>query len=148
MVLDILSGHVPFLDESDRPRLKEATERGIANVRLGLDSLAFGEIMTHEQRINAISPEDWRTIVDSIVRSLDGWDVEFAGREHVSIICKRLFDSGLVHAQVADGRVHCELCGRTDGPSPLTVWENDGDECVRRVVDVPAYDGFTTVTIE
>jgi hypothetical protein len=148
MVSDILSGHVPFLGESDRPRLREAAERGTANIRLGLDSLAFGAIMTHEQRINAIGPDDWRTIVDSIVRSFDGWDVEFAAREHVSIICKRLFDSGLVHAEATGADLHCELCGRSDGPSPLTIWENEGDACVRRVVDVPPFDGFRTVSVE
>lgn len=145
MVTDILSGHVPFVGEADRPRLREAADRGIANVRLGLDALAFGKIMTHEQRINAISLEDWTTVVDSIVRGLDGWDVEFALRERVSIVCKRLLDSALVHAEATEDGLRCELCGRTDGPSPLTVWSNDGDDCRRRVVDVDAFDGFTVV---
>jgi len=147
MVGDVLSGHVPFCGESDQPRLREAADRGIANVRLGLDSLAFGVIMTHEERIDAISPEDWETVVSSIVRGLDGWDVEFAGREHVSIICKRLFDSKLVYAETADKGLHCELCGRTDGPSPLTVWENEGDSCTRRTVEVAEFDGFTSVAV-
>ena len=147
MTGDILSGHVPFLTESETPKLREAADRGTANVKLGLDALAFGEIMTHEQRINAISPEDWQTVVDSIVRGLDGWDVEFAGREQVSIVCKRLLDSRLVHADETAGRLHCELCGRTDGPSPLTIWENDGDACVRRVVEIDAVEGFTAVDV-
>jgi len=147
MVADILSGHVPFLEESDRPKLCEAADRGIRNIRLGLDSLAFGEIMTHEERINVISPEDWQWVVDAIVRGLEEWEVEFAGREHVSVICKRLFDSRLVYAEMTKGGLHCELCGRTDGPSPLTVWENDGDDCRRRVVEVGRFDGFVSVDV-
>ena len=145
MRTDVLSGHVPFLGESEQPRLREAADRGIANVRLGLDSLAFGKIMTHEERIDAISPDDWETVVTSIVRGLDGWDAEFAAREHVSVVCKGLLDSALVHAHAADGMLHCELCGATDSPSPLTIWENEGEACTRRVVQVEPFDGFAAV---
>jgi len=147
MTGDILSGRVPFLGESERPLLDEAAGQGITNVKLGLDALAFGVIMTHEERINAISPADWDTVITSIVRGLDGWDVEFAGREHVSIIGKRLLDSRLVHAEASNGTLHCELYGNTDGPSPVTIWENEGDDCVRRTVEVDAVDGFAEVTI-
>ncbi len=147
MATDILSGRVPFLGEAGSPLIPEAVRRGVANVRLGLDALAFGTIMTHEERIAVISPDDWEAVIAGIVRGLDGWDVEFAGREHVSVICKRLLDSRLVHAEAADGRLRCELCGRTDGPSPLTVWENEGDDCIRRMAEVDAFDGFAEVTI-
>lgn len=145
MTTDILSGLVPFLGESDYPRVGDAAARGLANVTLGLDALAFGAIMTHEERIDAISPEDWETIITSIVHGLEGWDVEYAGREYVSVICKRLFDSRLVHADFSGGTLCCGLGGRTDGSSPLTVWENEGEDCVRRVVDVDGFEGFTTV---
>jgi hypothetical protein len=145
MATDILSGRVPFLGESDRPKLREAADQAIANVRLGLDSLAYGLIMTHEERIDAISLEDWETIVHWTIQGLKGWDMEFALRERVSIVCKRLFDSALVYADASPDILHCELCGRTDGPSPLTIWSNDGDACTRRTVEVEAFDGFMAV---
>jgi len=147
MASDILSGHAPFLNESDHPRLQDAADRGIANVKLGLDALAFGILMTHEERLNAISSEDWETVVTTIVRGLDGWDVEFAGREHVSIIAKRLLDSQLVRAEAAGDELQCELTGVTDGPSPLTVWENEGDDCARQTVEVEGFDGFVAVRV-
>lgn len=147
MTTDILSGRVPFLGESETPKLEEAAEQGIANVKLGLDALAFGTIMTHEERINAISPEDWESVIEGIVRGLDGWDVEYGGREEVGVTCKRLMDSRMFWADVRDGKLHCELYGRTDGPSPLTVWDNKGDGCVRRKVEVPEMDGVAKVTI-
>jgi len=145
MVTDVLHGHTPFGGEAERSRPQAAVARGVANVRLGLDSLAFGKIMTHEERIDAISPEDWEAVVAGIVRGLEGWDVEFAGREHVGEVCKRLLDSRLVRAEAGEGGLRCELVGRTDGPSPLTVWENEGEGCRRRTVDVPPLDGFATV---
>ncbi len=144
---DILSGRVPFLGESDEPKLDEAARAAIDNITLGLDALGFGLLMTHEERINAISPDDWDYVVESAVRGLDGWDVQFAGREHVGVTCKRLFDSALVRANLTENSLACELVGDTDGPSPLTVWENEGETCVRRTVDVDAIDGFAEVTV-
>lgn len=147
MTSDILSGHVPFIGEADRVKRAEAAERAIVNLRLGLDALAFGVLMTHEERIDAISLEDWSWIVDTTVRGLDGWDWIGANREQVSVICKRLFDSSLVGADFADGTLRCGLCGRTDGPSPLTIWWNEGDTCRREAVEVEGFDGFLEVGV-
>ena len=145
--VDILRGRVPFLGESDTPVLAEAARVGGTVIKLGLDALGFGLLFTHEERINAISLADWESVVTTIVEGLQGWDVQYAGREHVSIICKRLLDSRLVRANMTDSGLSCELCGRTDGPSPLTVWDNDGAGCVRRVVEVDTIEGYAAVRV-
>ncbi|MBT3286053.1 MAG: hypothetical protein HN380_01810 [Victivallales bacterium] len=145
MLSDILHGNTPFHGEAAQSQPRRAAERGIANVHLGLDSLAYGNIMAHEERVDAISPADWETIVAGIVNGLDGWEPQFTSREGISVLCRNLLNSALVHAQCADGRLHCELCGQTDATSPLTIWENEGDHCRRRTIDVESFDGFTVV---
>ncbi len=147
MSMDILSGRVPFLGESDEPKLDDAARAAIDNITLGLDALGFGVLMTHEERINAISPDDWDYVVETIVQGLNGRDCEFAGREHVGVTCKRLLDSALVRANLTEQGLICELAGDTDGPSPLTIWENEGDACTRRVIDVEPIDGFAQVRV-
>lgn len=147
MVTDILHGHTPFGGESDRVRVEAAVERAVANLRIEIDSLVFGEIMTHEERIDATSPADWEKIVTGIHQAIRTWDVGFGSREAMGEVCRRLFDSALVHASVTGADLTCELCGCTDGPSPLTVWENDGDGCRRRTVDVDAFDGFVDIVV-
>ena len=146
MRLDILAGRVPYLKESDTPKLDEAADAGICNIKLGLDSLAYGILFTHEERINVISPEGWDGTVTSIAKGLDGWDWMGGNREQVGIICKRLFDSNLVRANLTANGLECEFSGMTGGPSPLTIWENEGDGCHRRVVDVDPIDGFLAMT--
>ena len=80
------------------------------------------------------------------VSGREGWEWEGALREDVGIICKRLLDSALVRASVdQSGVLRCELVGATEGPSPLTVWENEDDICTRRVVDIAAIDGYAEV---
>lgn len=147
MTSDILSGNVPFLGEADHVKREAAAERATLNLRLGLDALAFGVLMTHEERIDAISLEDWEWIVRTAMRGLDGWDTVGANREHVSVIVKRLFDSALVGADFVDGTLHCCLSGKTDGPSPLTIWRNEGDSCRRECVDVAGFDGFLEIRV-
>lgn len=147
MTTDILSGRVPFLGESQTPQVAEAAAAGIANIKIGLDALAYGLLMTHEERINAISLADWETIVTTIAGGLDGWEVEYAEREQVGIICKRLLDSRLVRANLTTEGLRCELCGQTDGPSPLTIWENAETGCTRRVVEVEPLEGYLAVNV-
>ena len=147
MASDILSGHVPFLDEAPRPLLDKAIARGVFNVKLGLDALGFGMIMTHEERIDAISPDDWDAVITGIVQGLEGWDLEYTGREHLGVMCKRILDSRLVWAEATDAGLCCELSGRTDGPSPLTIWDNEGDGCARRTVEVGPVEGFAEVRV-
>ncbi len=144
---DILHRRVPFLGEAETPKLTEAADAGIYNIRLGLDSLGSGLLFTHEERINVISLDGWESVVTSIMKGLDGWDYECAGREQVSIVCKRLFDSRLVRAELTEQGLQCELCGQTDGPSPLTVWDNDGGGCVRRVIEVDPIAGYAALTV-
>ena len=121
-----------------------AIARGCFNVRTSLDMMAWGLIMTHEERIDAISLEDWDAIVSAIVETTSkNWDVIPASREEVSVICQRLFRTTLVSAAVdADNRVVCELSGKNDGPSPLTIWLNEGDGCRRVIVELPQVDGY------
>jgi hypothetical protein len=148
MTGDILSGRVPYLDEAPVPKLAEATASGITNIKVGLDALAYGLLMTHEERINAISPADWESVVNGIADGLTGWEVEYAGREQVGIICQRLFKSRLVRANLtATGGLHCVLAGQTDGSSPLTIWENTDDGCARRVVEVEPLTGYLELTV-
>ncbi len=147
MVTDILSGHTPYCGESDTSRPEASITRGIANVRVEFDSLSFGEIMCHEERIDAISLEEWDAIVAGIVRGIADWDFVPAGREEAAVACKRLYDSGLGYADSSDAGLHCELVGQTKGPSPLTLWVDEGDGCRRTLVEVPRIDGFLALDL-
>ena len=146
MTTDILSGRVPFIGEAERPKIAEAAAAGTANLKLGLDALAYGLLFPHQARNHAISPLDWESIVSGAMSGRVGREWEGALREDVGVICKRLLDSALVRASVdQSGVLRCELVGATDGPSPLTVWENEDDICTRRVVDIAAIDGYAEV---
>jgi hypothetical protein len=147
MITDILYGHTPFYGESDRSRPDAAIARGIANLKLELDNLAFGEIFCHEERIDCISLEEWEYIVEEIIRGISDCDWIPAEREQVSVICKRILDSSLAYADITEAGLHCEFSGVTDGPSPLTLWVNEGNTCRRLIADIPQIEGFLAMDL-
>jgi hypothetical protein len=147
MTGDILSGHTPFMGESAQLDAGAAIRRGIANVRAGLDSLAFGVIMTHEERIDAMAIEDWERIVDGILAGLGELEAIPAAREQVSVVCRRLFATRLGFAEATPRGLVCEITGSSDGPSPLTLWSDGPEGPVARRVEVPAVNGFLRVTV-
>ena len=145
MESDILWGFTPFIGECPRMDIEGAARRCIRNMEWALDTMAWGLLMTHEQRVACVSPEDWRHLVTSVKNHFSGRDVEFSGREDVAITSHRLFHSRLTHAWIEGGDLKCDLTGQTDGPSPLTVWHNDGQNCRREVRHVDAIDGFRRI---
>ncbi|MGI5922874.1 MAG: hypothetical protein ACOX9E_02910 [Lentisphaeria bacterium] len=141
---DILNGHVPFLQEAKDVRKDAAIARGVSNMFRSLDMMSFAVIMTHEERIDVISLDDWNAIIDGVVAGARrAWDLIPASREQVSVIVRRLSMTALNRVDVLpDGRLQCELTGRNDGPSPLMVWLNEGEDCRRVYLELPALDGF------
>ena len=141
---DILNGHVPFLGEAAAVRKDAAIARGVSNVLRSLDMMCWAVIMTHEERIDVISLDDWDEIIAGVMAGARrGWDLIPASRELVSVIARRLSTTALNRVDVlSDGRLQCELTGQSDGPSPLMVWLNEGEDCRRVYLDLPALDGF------
>lgn len=147
MTSDILSGHVPFLGEADGIRTDAAIRRGIANLRVGLDSLAFAVLMTHEERVDVIPLPEWERIVDGILDGLGDMEMLPASREAVSILCNRLFHTRLCYAHVDPRGMVCEITGSSDGPSPLTVWTEDDGQLLARRIEVGPVAGFLQVRV-
>ena len=147
MTSDILSGHTPFMGEAGEVRSAEAIARGVTNLRVGLDSLAFGVIMTHEQRIHSIALADWEAIVQGIMAGISDLEIVPASREQVSVICKRLFETRLSYAEAGERGLVCEITGRADGPSPLTVWQDEGEGLVAQRVEVPPVQSFLRLAL-
>ncbi|MFA5645486.1 MAG: hypothetical protein WDA18_03920 [Candidatus Ratteibacteria bacterium] len=142
---EILRDHVPFLGEAPSLQMEKAVKRGITAASIGFDSLAFGMIMTHEERIDVIALQEWEKVVSGIVEGITEYETIPTSREFISMICKRLFDTQLSFANLENSRLTCEITGVADGPSPLTVWNDGPDGPVVSREDVPEVQGFLRV---
>lgn len=145
MEYDILWGLTPFIGECARVDVEGIVRRCVRNMEWALDAMAWGLLMTHEQRVACVTPEDWRRIVAGVANHFRGRDVLFAGREEVGVITRRLFHSRLARVWIESGDLKCDLTGQTDGPSPITIWHNEGSACRRAMHQVDAIDGFRRV---
>ena len=145
MEVDILWGHTPFVGECDKVDVDGAVRRAVRNIEWALDSMAWGLLMAHEQRVACVPPEAWREMVRGIAGHFASRDVEYAGREDLAVMSRRLFHSRLNRVWAGDEGVSVELTGQTDGPSPLTLWLNEGEGCRRVVHEIGPIDGFLEV---
>ena len=142
METDILWGHTPFLNECDKVDVQGVVTRCVRNMEWALDSMAWGLFMAHEQRVACVPPDAWQDIVRGVADHFAGRDVEFSGREHVGVVTRRLFETRLARAWITADGLAAEFTGCSDGPSPLTLWVNDGESCRREVREVDAIQGF------
>ncbi|MDD3726401.1 MAG: hypothetical protein PHI44_04330, partial [Candidatus Ratteibacteria bacterium] len=63
---DFLCGCTTFWNESSDADVKKAVERGTFHILRGLQNGFFGCLMTHEQRIAYLQPEEWTEIIRNI----------------------------------------------------------------------------------
>ncbi|MFA5646410.1 MAG: hypothetical protein WDA18_08680 [Candidatus Ratteibacteria bacterium] len=143
---DILRGYLPFLEESPILQSDRVVSQTIKSLQIAFDSLTFGLIMTHEERIDVITLKEWEDIIERIVTGITGYDFLPASREYVSIVGKRLFDTRLSFANAEKDRLVCMITGVSDGPSPLTIWEEKEENLVSYREELPAINGFLRVS--
>ncbi|MDF2715736.1 MAG: hypothetical protein K0R28_2661 [Paenibacillus sp.] len=85
---EFLGGCTTFNNESAATDIRKAIRRGADAVKLGISSGFFGTLMTHEQRIAALGPEEWRAIIEGIHGELDEWHILYRTYDQVSDYCK------------------------------------------------------------
>lgn len=141
METDILHRNVPFIGEAAEVRIGDAVSRGIRNLKLGLDAMACGKLFTHEERVDVISLDDWNTIVREILAGLGELEWEGTSREWVSETAAALLDTRLAWSEMSGEELTCLITGRAECPSPLTIWTDEADRCIRTVHTVEPFDG-------
>lgn len=147
MECDVLWAHTPFLDEAPATDMQGVLDRTIDNLHWALDAMAFGVAITHEQRVACVSPAEWRWYVQRLGEHLTRRGLQAGSREVIGCLVRRLFHSRLQRVTLRDGELQCLLTGQTDGPSPITIWTDDGAACRRQCRDLEAIDSLLEVRL-
>src|SRR5207247_427229 len=93
--IDVLWGHTVFGNECDHNDLVGAGRKASVGLRRGLDSLFFGCVMIHEQRLTPLPPEDFASVLAE-ARSLTArYAQEFRSYDYIAAYAKSLVDSWL-----------------------------------------------------
>jgi hypothetical protein len=144
---EFLWGNTIFWDESPENNLQGAADQAVLQMRRGLDSLFYGELFTHEQRIAVLSMRELDQILALIDRGLRKHAYIHRNCEYIAEYARCKVNSRLAAVNVdAGGQVACDLAGRTSMTTSLYLFIETDDAVQQRFVDVPPFEGSTRVT--
>jgi hypothetical protein len=145
---EFLWSHTIFWDEHPAGNdLQGAAEQALAQMRLGLDSLFFGELYTHEQRIAVLSMGELDEILTLIDRGLAKHTFVHRPYEYIADYARNHVASRLTAVDVdAGGQVVCDLAGRTTLTTSVYLFTETDGALQQRFLDVPPFDGSARVS--
>jgi hypothetical protein len=148
VAVDFLWGHTIFWDEHPGGNdLQGAANQALAQMRLGLNSLFYGGLMTHEQRIAVLSMAELDEALFLIDQGLAKHSYVHRSYEYIAEYARSKVNSRLTSVNVdAGGQVTCELAGRTTLSTSVYLFTETAGTLQQRFVDVPAFDGSVKVT--
>jgi hypothetical protein len=148
IAVDFLWGHTIFWDEHPADNnLAGAAEQALAQMRRGLDSLFYGELMTHEQRLAVLSMHELDQTLTLIDRGLAKYGCIHRSYEYIAEYARSKVNSRLTAVNVdGGGQITCDLAGRTSLTTSLYLFTEWDGTIQQRFVDVPPFAGSARVT--
>jgi hypothetical protein len=146
--VDFLWGHTIFWDEHPAGNnLAGAANQALTQMRLGLNNLFYGELMTHEQRIGVLSMGELDETLALIDQGLAKHTFTQRSYEYIAEYARSKVNSRLTAVNMdAGGQVTCELAGRTTLTTSVYLFTETDGALQQRFVDVPAFEGSARVS--
>ena len=140
MDVDVLTGCTTWAGDNPTNDMVKAAQRASMPVRLSLDSGFFAEIVTHEQKFSVLSLGEIDRWLALLSQEVTHYEVRLVGHEQAAEYTKARDESWIAAASTPDGKaIAITLCGISDVPQELAVFENDGNSVIRRWKPVPAF---------
>ena len=141
--VDVLWRHTTFRNESPVNDIEGAAHAAARQIRLGLDNRFFGCFTTHEQRLSALSLEQFDALLTRVDELTAGYDKIYRGYDDIA---RYALNRSRVHIARFDcdpksGEGTVRLEGVSEVPLQLYVFTEDGAEIREAFVDVPPFEG-------
>jgi hypothetical protein len=144
---EFLWNYTIFWDEHPSGNdLAGAADQALAQMRLGLDSLFFGELYTHEQRVAVLSMQELDEILTLIDRGLAQHTYIHRPYAYIAEYARSKVESWLTDVSVnAGGQVTCDLAGRTTLTTSLYLFTETDGVLRQGYLDVPPFSGSVRI---
>ena len=144
---EFLWGNTIFWDEHPAGNdLQAAANQALVQLRRGLDSLFFAELMTHEQRIAVLSMSELDEILSLVDRGLAKYSFLHRSYEYIGEYARCKVNSHLAAVNVdAGGQVTADLTGKTSMTTSLYVFREEAAATRQIFLDIPPFTGSARV---
>jgi len=142
---DFLTGATISLRESPCNDIEKAADHAAEQVRRGLGNCFYGEVLTHEQKLDVLTLEEWDRILARAAEKTARYEKIQSTHDLIAEYLKAKDGTWLSGAEQEDGKVTCRLSGRASCPLQLSLFvEVDGD-VERRYVHVAPFEGSSEI---
>lgn len=138
---DFLTGCTPYLRESERTDVEKAAGNAALQIRHGLRAGFYAEIVTHEQKFDAVSMDEWDRILDRTRTMTHAYEKIYASHDEIGRYLRGRDGVRIEEVSTDGAAVRCTLAGGTPAPLRFSVFRNEGDAIVREYRNVDAFEG-------
>jgi hypothetical protein len=144
---DFLTGATMSLRESPFNDLEMAADHAAGQLRRGLGSGFYGEVLTHEQKLAVLTLEEWDRILARTAEKTSRFEKIRSTHDDIAEYIKSKDESWISLADGVGAGTRCELSGRATCPLRLSRFVNTEDGVDRDFLDVPAFDDHVQVEL-
>jgi len=127
-----------------------AAKHGAEEIKLGLDNLFFGLLITHEQNISILSLDEWDEILTKIDELTSRYDKVYTSWEHIAEYAKNKYSTKLLEVTYdpSSKTIRCVLEGKSDITLWLYLFDDRDDWILYRFQPLPPFKGRYEVTFK
>jgi hypothetical protein len=146
-LVDFLTGTTIWLREAPYNDLERAAERAAEQYRNGLGNGFFAEVLTHEQKLDVLTLDEWTQILDRTEEKVARFERIFASHDEIGDYIRSKDGTWLALADLEGEQVVCVLKGRAEHFLKLSLFEDADGGVERRFVAVPPFEGEKKVEV-
>jgi hypothetical protein len=133
------------LRENERTDVEKAAGNAARQIRHGLRAGFYAEIVTHEQKFDAVTMDQWDRILSRTDALTDGFEKVYASHDEIGHYLQGKDGVWLEEVSVEGSALRRTLAGRTSAQLRLSVFRNVGDSVEREYQEVDAFEGRAEV---
>ena len=120
---------------------------GVAQLKRAFQGMYLPTLFTHEYYIQDISPASWSSILTQISSQIATYNPTYVTMDYAAQYVRALSTSNIASSiyDAGTGNLQTVLSGKTDLPTSFYVFTEQGGNITRYSVDVPTFNGSTTV---
>ncbi len=126
--------------------INSVAEKGIFQIKRGLENLTYGCLMFHERHLKNFSVRDFETVVGIIANEIRSIPHIFKSYDFIANYLKNRQDSKIVNIQHRDSHIFLVLSGRSKMPQFLFCFFEYGTGIVQSFLEIPPFEKFLELT--
>ena len=142
---DFLTGCTAYLRENETNDVEKAAQSAAGQIRHGLRAGFSAEIVTHEQKLDVLSMDEWERILGRLDQLMEGSEMMHAGHDEIGAYLKGKDGVWISEAEVDGERLRCRIAGETASPLRLSLFRDEGEGVTREYRPLGAFAGEAVV---